>query len=319
MNEDREDPVSEPEAEPGRPHISVLPREVLDVLALKPGVSVVDATLGAGGHSELFLKAVAPGGRVIGLDVDPVALELAEKRLRPQAQALSVELLLIQTNFRSIENAVSKLPPGPPIMGILADLGVSSMQLDDPARGFSFRTDAPLDMRMDPTLPHTAADLLKIWPEEKIADLLFHWGGERHARRIAKYIIGNREQRNDPVVTTGQLERLVRIALKIRGHQRIHPATRTFQALRMAVNQETEVLGEFLEQAPEVLAPGGTLAIISFHSGEDRAVKHRFKAYAQTGRFMLTSKSVVGPTDQESAENPRSRSAKLRGLRKTAS
>jgi 16S rRNA (cytosine1402-N4)-methyltransferase len=302
----------------GRPHISVLPNEVLATLALKPGVSVIDCTLGAGGHSELFLKAVAPGGRVIGMDVDPVALGIAEKRLRPQAEALGVTLEFVRSNFRNIESVCANLPPGPPVMGILADLGVSSMQLDDPSRGFSFRADAPLDMRMDPTLPHSAADLLKIWTEEQIADCLYQWGGERHARRIAKYIMGNREQRNDPVVTTGQLERLVRIALKVRGHQRIHPATRTFQALRIAVNQEPEALAEFLAAAPEQLAPGGAVAVISFHSGEDRLVKQAFKGLSQSGRFQLTSKSVVCPSDPECAENPRARSAKLRGLRRTA-
>ncbi len=187
------------------------------------------------------------------------------------------------------------------------------MQLNEPARGFSFKYDAPLDMRMDPTLPYSAADLLEDLPETELADLIFHLGGERGSRRIASRIVRDRES-GKPVKTTSQLESLVRSALRIRGHRRIHPATKTFQALRMAVNREIESLKGFLEAAPDLLAPGGILALISFHSGEDRLIKHRFKDLAKSGRFNILQKSVIRPSAEERQRNPRSRSAKFRGL-----
>lgn len=298
------------------PHASVLPREVRAFLALRPGQTFVDATLGAGGHSLLLLPDLAPGGRLIGLDVDPAAQQIARTRLEPEAKRLGVELLLVPRNFAELPAVLDEVGGGAP-HGILADLGVSSMQFDTPERGFSFQHDAPLDMRMDPALPHTGADLLAELDEAEIADLLYLHGGERGSRRIARAIVYDREA-GRPVKTTGQLEALVRRALRVRGHQRIHPATRTFQALRIAVNREMDVLARFLEAAPERLAPGGTLAVISFHSGEDRLAKQRFKALHKTGRFRMVEKSVVRPGDDEARANPRSRSAKLRGLRRAS-
>jgi 16S rRNA (cytosine1402-N4)-methyltransferase len=292
-----------------------MPAEVLAMLALRPGQFAVDATVGAGGHSAVLLAASAPNGRLLCLDVDPAALEAARARLEPLAARERVQLDLVQANFRELPAVLAQTAPGQAPHAILADLGVSSMQLDRPERGFSFRYDAPLDLRMDPELPRTGADLLRELPEKELADLLYHLGDERGARRIARYIVQARE-RGEAVATTEQLARLVLRALKVRGHARIHPATRTFQALRMAVNQELPALEAFLEAAPESLAPGGVLAILSFHSGEDRLVKHRFKALAATGRFQLLRKSVLRPGPEEQRGNPRSRSARLRALRR---
>jgi 16S rRNA (cytosine1402-N4)-methyltransferase len=290
--------------------------ESLKQFILQPGDLAVDATLGAGGHAEQLLRAVAPGGRFLGLDVDPVALELSRQRLAPLSQKLDVRLDLLKANFRHVTAHVRATCPDQSPRAILADLGVSSMQFDCPDRGFSFRHDAPLDLRMDPALPRTGADLLRELSEEALADVLYHLGGERRSRRIARAIIQDR-QRGRPIETTGQLEGLIRRVLKVRGRARIHPATRAFQALRMAVNEELEALTGFLDTAPELLAPSGTLAVITFHSGEDRLVKQAFKRWAATGRFQMMHKSVLRPGFEEVQRNPRSRSAKLRALRRT--
>ena len=295
-------------------HVSVLLAETLASLALKPGDCAVDCTLGAGGHSASLINALKPGGRLIGLDVDPDALALARARLEPLATANAVKLDLVHANFSTLVSALQNIGAPAP-NGILADLGVSSMQFDRPNRGFSFRFDEPLDMRMDPTLPMTAADILRTYSEEEIANVLYELGEEHKSRRIARAIVYRRKTK--PVETTAELEELVRYALRVRGHRHIHPATKTFQALRLAVNREMESLAEFLEAAPEALAPEGTLAIISFHSLEDRQVKQRFKALALTGRFQLVEK-LLRPGDAELERNPRSRSAKLRVIRKSS-
>lgn len=310
-------PSSEVPAGAPAPHWSVLAREAAELLALRAGDLSVDATVGAGGHAEAALRALAPHGCLVGLDVDPVALELSRARLAPLASQLNVRLELLQANFREVGAVLAERVPGWAPSGILADLGVSSMQLDDPARGFSFRHEAPLDMRMDPRLPCTAAELLRNLPETELADLIYKLGEERGSRRIARRMVEARE-RGAPVETTAQLERLVRSALQVRGHRRIHPATRTFMALRMAVNAELEALEAFLEAAPECLAPGGRLVVLAFHSAEDRKVKHGFKALAATGRFQVIGASVLRPGREECRANPRSRSARLRGLRRIA-
>ncbi|MCW8130263.1 MAG: 16S rRNA (cytosine(1402)-N(4))-methyltransferase RsmH [Planctomycetota bacterium] len=299
----------------GAPHVSVMPAEVLELLGPKPGQFVVDCTSGAGGHGEHLLRAVAPGGRLLAIDCDADALALSRARLEPLARELNARVDFAHANFQEIARVLAEASPERGPDGMLADLGVSSMHFDRPERGFSFRHDAPLDMRMDPSQGETAAELLARLPETEIADTLYLLGGERGSRRIARRIVETRE-RGQAVRTTGELERLVRSALKVRGHKRIHPATRTFQALRMAVNRELEVLEAFLEAAPEALAPGGGLAVIAFHSGEDRRVKQGFKALAQTGRFLLIRKAAVRPSSDECRANPRSRSAKLRGLRR---
>jgi len=295
-------------------HHSVLLSETIAGLEPRPGQCCVDCTLGAGGHSAALLQRLGPGGHLVGLDVDPQAIAAARARLAPLAAANNVKLDIIQANFTRLE----EIPflrglNAPQPHAILADLGASSMQFDTPERGFSFRFDQPLDMRMDPASPLTAADILREYSEEHLADVLFQLGEEHRARRIARAIVEQRQAR--PLLTTGQLEGLVRRVLRVRGHRRLHPATKTFQALRLEVNHELESLSALLAAAPELLAPGGTLAIITFHSLEDRLVKHRYKALAATGRFHLTVK-FVRPGAEELRTNPRSRSAKLRVLRK---
>jgi 16S rRNA (cytosine1402-N4)-methyltransferase len=292
-------------------HESVLLTESIALLNPQAGRCIVDCTLGAGGHSAALIPRISPGGRLIAFDVDPEAIAIAQPKLNELASAHGVTVNIVRANFRRIRDALNELQLQR-VDGILADLGVSSMQFDRPERGFSFRFDHPLDMRMDPSLPETAADLLRNLSEEEIANVLYEFGGEHKSRRIARAIVNAR--RTQPIATTGQLEELVRRALRIRGHRRIHPATKTFQALRLAVNQELSALEEFLEAAPELLAPEGALGVITFHSLEDRMVKHRFKALAATGRFQQIGK-FVAPSDAELERNPRCRSAKLRGIR----
>jgi 16S rRNA (cytosine1402-N4)-methyltransferase len=295
-------------------HQSVLLQESIVALELKPGRCVVDCTVGAGGHAAAFIGKIGPGGRLIGLDVDPDALRIARERLEPAAKNAGVELLLVQSNFSRIASVLSE--KALLANAIFADLGVSSMQFDRPERGFSFRFDQPLDRRMDPTLPRTAADLVNELTQEQLADLIFQLGEERGSRRIARAIVEQRQR--EPLRTTGQLEALVRRALRVREHRRIHPATKTFQALRLAVNREMESLTALLEAAPETLSVDGTLAIVSFHSLEDRLVKQRCKALAATGRFQQTVK-LVRPGKEELAQNLRSRSAKLRAVKRISS
>jgi len=295
-------------------HRGVLLSETIAALDPRPGQCFVDCTLGAGGHSAALLDRLGPGGRLIGLDVDPQALAAARTRLTPLAASNHVKLDIIQANFSRLAELL--LLPGfnaAQPHAILADLGASSMQFDTPERGFSFRFDQPLDMRMDPELPLTAADILRDYSEERLADVFFHLGEEHRARRIARAIVAQRKTR--ALLTTGQLEELVRRVLRVHGRRRVHPATKTFQALRLEVNHELESLAALLAAAPELLAPGGALAIITFHSLEDRLVKQRYKALALTGRFHLTVK-FVRPEAEELRTNPRSRSAKLRVLRK---
>jgi 16S rRNA (cytosine1402-N4)-methyltransferase len=295
-----------------QPHRSVLLNESLEHLNLKPGSIAVDCTLGAGGHSAAIIERIKPGGRLIALDVDPQALGIARARLEPLAASGAVQLELVQSNFSQLSEVLDARGGLQP-HGILADLGVSSMQFDTPERGFSFRFDEPLDMRMDPTLPETAADILNHRSEEELADIFFFLGEERKARPLARAVVASRK--TQPMRTTGQLEEFVRRVLRVRGWRHTHPATKVFQALRLAVNREMDVLASFLEQAPEKLSDGGVLAVITFHSLEDRQVKQRFKALDATGRFHQTVK-FVSPGEDEIQQNPRSRSAKLRVIQK---
>lgn len=274
--------------------------------------TIVDATLGAGGHSAALIERLAPGSTLIGFDADTDALAIARERLTPLAEKFSVTVRYIHGNFSQLKETLSELQAPPP-HAILADIGVSSMQFDAPGRGFSFRTDEPLDMRMDRSQSLTAADILRNSSEEEIADILFHFGEEYKARPIARAIV--RDRQRSPVDTTGKLEELVRRALRIRGHRRIHPATKTFQALRIAVNRELDSLDTLLADAPELLAPGGTLGIITFHSLEDRRVKQAFKALCEMSRFKQQEK-FARPSAEEEEANPRSRSAKLRSVTK---
>jgi 16S rRNA (cytosine1402-N4)-methyltransferase len=308
----------------GAPHRPVLLEETLKFLAPERGGLFVDCTVGLGGHSEAILKS-SPDSRVIGMDLDPAALAYSRQRLAPFGDRFRA----FQANFRAI-NAVLQQADDRDPNGILVDLGVSSLQFDSPERGFSFRFDAPLDMRMDPGSGATAADLLQQLPESEIARIIFEYGEERHSRRIARRIVERREQ-GKPITTTTELADLVRHAAG--GHKRhqIHPATRTFQALRIAVNQELEGLGEFVESAVDLLIPDGRFAGISFHSLEDRILKRELKRLsghcecpprmpvcscgARKVVEVLTRRPVT-PSDREMDENPRARSAKLRACRK---
>ena len=249
-------------------HEPVMLAEVIEWLQPERGGTFVDCTLGMGGHAEAMLQA-SPDTRVIGIDRDLEALSHARQRLSRFEERFQAT----HANFDSIEEVLSEMKV-PEVQGILADLGVSSLQLDKNERGFSFASDAPLDMRMDRTLEMTAADMVNALPEEELADVIFNYGEERGARKIARMI--ERDRQRQPITTTRQLADLVVRALNIPGRWRIHPATRTFQALRIAVNQELDSAGRFIPQAVSALAPEGRLAIISFHSLEDRIVKRGF-------------------------------------------
>jgi 16S rRNA (cytosine1402-N4)-methyltransferase len=306
-------------------HVSVLLKETIDLVDPEPGDVIVDATLGLGGHSREILER-QPEARLIGLDQDTDAIEIAKRNL----EAFGDRVTIVQTNFVNIREALSELGIDA-VNGIMADLGVSSLQFDSETRGFSFRFDAPLDMRMDAEGEYpTAAELLQTLSQEEIANTIYQFGEERFSRRIARRIVERREAGN-PVATTRELAELVERAVPRSKKDKIHPATRTFQALRIAVNNELGVLENFLSDSVESLAPGGRLAVISFHSLEDRIVKQAFLKLSgrcqcpprlpicQCGAVkkveILTKKPVV-PTETELSENPRSRSAKLRAVRK---
>ncbi|HXF63817.1 MAG TPA: 16S rRNA (cytosine(1402)-N(4))-methyltransferase RsmH [Caldilineaceae bacterium] len=302
-------------------HIPVLLDETVDGLGVKPGSLVIDGTLGGGGHTARILERSAPNGRVLGLDADPAAVERVAARL---AGAVSAgRLVIVQANFGEMQT-VAEAHGFTQVDGILLDLGVSSFQLETPDRGFSLMHSGPLDMRFDPQQPISAADIVNRWPEHELADLIYQYGEERHSRRIARFLVAHR-----PIETTDQLARLVAQAVrKVQGKgERIHPATRTFQALRIAVNQELAQLARVLPQALQLLRPGGRLAVISFHSLEDRIVKqwmqaeasdfipdrlHPFGGVARTPTLRVVTAKPVTPSSAEIERNPRSRSAKLR-------
>ncbi len=285
-------------------HEPVLLDEVLSLLSPGPGVLICDATCGTGGHAEAIL---ARGAELVGLDKDPQALEIARGRLA----RFGARVRLLHADFRELRAALARLGIKE-VQGVLFDLGVSSLQLDSPARGFSFREEAPLDMRMDPSQPLTAAELVNRLPEPELARILWEYGEERYARRIAREIVQARDKA--PIHTTTELARLVARCYPP-GRHRLHPATRTFQALRIAVNDELAALKEGLAQAVELLSPGGVVCVISFHSLEDRIVKHFFRARAKAGRLELLTKKPLRPSPEEVARNPRARSAKLRAAR----
>jgi 16S rRNA (cytosine1402-N4)-methyltransferase len=285
-------------------HTPVLPAEVLAGLAPRPGGRYIDGTLGGGGHAALVLEASAPDGRLLGLDVDPAALAAARARLAPFGERFQAA----RGNFREIA-ALARASGFDGADGILLDLGVSSHQLDTPERGFSFQADAPLDMRLDPQGEVTAADLVNELPEGELADVIYRYGEERGSRRIARVVAEAR--RKGRIETTAELAGLVARALGGR-HGKIHPATRTFQALRIAVNEELASLEHALPQIVGLLAPRGRAAVIAFHSLEDRIVKQFFRAEVDAGGLRLITKKPLEATDDEARTNPRSRSAKLR-------
>ena len=299
----------------GSPHQPVLYHEIIHALQPKSAGHYVDGTLGAGGHARGILEASIPDGCLLGLDVDPQALALARETLAPYGQRVRLK----QASYDSLSETLHEIG-WDKVDGILLDLGLSSMQLDTPERGFSFQQDALLDMRFDPASPTSAADLVNTLPQDELADLIYRFGEERASRRIAQAIVKAR-----PLQTTRQLAAVIEAVIPHRGH--IHPATQTFQALRIAVNQELERVENVLPQAVAALKSGGRLAIISFHSLEDRIVKEYFRRESRdcicpprqpvcTCGHKATLKEIarkpITPGEAEIAANPRARSAKLR-------
>jgi 16S rRNA (cytosine1402-N4)-methyltransferase len=306
-------------------HVPVLLKEAIDFLAVRRGGTYLDATVGLGGHSLEIAKRLGAPGHLIGFDKDPAALRTAQRVLAPvvSRQSLAVGKLepetqrpatsdqrrdwptitLLHGSFAELAN--DQRPAT--IDGILADLGVSSLQLDDPARGFSFQADGPLDMRMNPMSGETAEQVVNRISERELADVIYEFGEERRSRRIARAIVRSR-----PIQTTKQLVDVISAAARPMKHERIHPATRTFQALRIFVNRELDDLKALLEAAPRVLKPGGRLVVISFHSLEDRIVKDAMREGAKQGRYRLLTKKPVTASEEEMDRNPRSRSAKMR-------
>ena len=291
-------------------HEPVMLAQVVDLLAPARGGVFVDCTLGLGGHSRALLESGAT--RVIGLDRDAGALALAGEALA----AFAGRVELVHADYRDLGRVLDERGIDG-VSGALADLGVSSMQLDADGRGFSFRRAEPLDMRMDQSRGPTAADLLRDVDEPALADVIFQFGEERHSRRVARAIVAAR--REAPVETTDRLAAIVRRAVPHHGHQRIDPATRTFQALRIWVNRELDGLDAFLGDATRRLLAGARLAVITFHSLEDRIVKHTFRAMEKAGNGLriLTKRPLVA-ADEEVARNARARSAKLRAIERFA-
>jgi 16S rRNA (cytosine1402-N4)-methyltransferase len=306
-------------------HVPVLLKEAIDFLAVKRGGTYLDATVGLGGHSYEIAKRLGAPGHLIGFDKDPAALKVAQVKLAPVGSRSSVvvsepkaerpttidqrpvsdwpTITLLHGSFAELAN--DQRPAT--IDGIIADLGVSSLQLGDPERGFSFQAEGPLDMRMNPMSGETAEQVVNHIDERELADVIYEFGEERRSRRIARAIVRSR-----PIRTTKQLVEVVSAAARSMKHERIHPATRTFQALRIFVNRELDDLKALLEAAPGILKPGGRLVVISFHSLEDRIVKDAFREGAKQGVYESLVKKPMTASEEEIDRNPRSRSAKMR-------
>jgi 16S rRNA (cytosine1402-N4)-methyltransferase len=292
-------------------HVPVLLEESLNFLNVRAGGVVVDATLGFGGHSAAIARRLGPAGRMICFDRDEQAMELAKARLAGLAEELGAEMPSVEFVARPFSEIAEVVLPGT-LDGLLADFGVSSMQLDEAHRGFSFRSDGPLDMRMDTRRGLTAEQVVNQADEEDLANLIYEFGEERRSRRIARAIVRAR-----PITTTAELARVVSaVAPPIKG-EKIHPATRTFQALRIRVNDELGEIQSLLKSAGSLLKPGGRVVLISFHSLEDRLVKDSFRESAKAGVLEILTKKPVVAKEQEALRNPRSRSAKLRAAERS--
>ena len=288
----------------GSGHVPVLLKEAIDFLAVKRGGTVIDATEGLAGHSFEIAKRLGAPGHLIGLDKDLAALAIAQKKLIFED---APEITLIHASFAELGQRF----PSPIADGLLADIGVSSLQFDDVARGFSFQADGPLDMRMNTQSGQTAEQVVNQLDEVTLANLIYEFGEERRSRRIARAIVRSR-----PIRTTAQLAEIVSAAARPMKHERIHPATLTFQALRIFVNRELDDLKDLLQAAPQILKPGGRLVVISFHSLEDRIVKDSLRDGVRLGHYKLLTKKPVTPGEEEIDRNPRARSAKLRAAEK---
>ncbi len=282
-------------------HIPVLLNEVVEWLRIQPAGMYLDCTLGAGGYARAIAERLTTG-RLIAIDRDPYAMAAAQERLAD----LAGRVLYFQARFSELQR-IWEQAGAMPLDGIAADLGVSREQLDRDERGFSFLTDGPLDMRMDPQQPLTVERIVNHYGEKPLSDLIYQFGEERRSRRIARAIVRAR-----PLSGTRQLAEVIERAAPRTGRERIHPATRTFQALRIAVNDELGELEKLLETAPPLLAPGGRFVVVSFHSLEDRMVKLAFRSWSQRGVLAILTKHVIRPGEQELQTNPASRSAKLR-------
>jgi len=298
--------------EPAMGHCPVLIEPLLQQLKVEPDSIVIDATIGEAGHATTLADQLGSKGCLIGLDVDESCLDRARQRLAKQP----CQVHLIRENFCDIDKVLLELGLGQ-VNIILADLGVNSVQLANADQGISFQVDGPLDMRLDNRLQTCAKDLINRLPEEKLADLIWRWGEERHSRRIARLIV--KVRREKPIERTFELVSVINKSLGITGKGRkskIHPATRTFQALRIAVNHELDNLERLLKIGPDLLKKGGQIAIISFHSLEDRLVKWNFRENKQEDRYEILTKKPIIADQQEKQDNPRSRSAKLRLARR---
>lgn len=291
-------------------HRPVLLEEILNFLSPAPGNIIVDATIGGAGHAEKIIQKISPGGMLIGIDRDSESLKIADEKLR----FLEGQFKLINKNFRELEEIIKDIGVEG-VNGILFDFGTSSIQLETKDRGFSIKNDGPLDMRMDRTQRLTARDLVNDLTENELSFLIRDLGEERFHRRIAKNIVNVRRKKE--IQTTGELADIVSRSMPYgRGRMKIHPATRTFQALRIRVNDELNAIEEALRQTPYVLKKGARVAVISFHSLEDRIVKNVFREFAAKGFFRILTKKIVTAGEEEILKNPRARSAKLRAIEK---
>ena len=297
---------------PAGMHISIMVKEILDFLDIKPGQQGLDATLGYGGHTKEMLKCLNGEGHIYGLDVDPIESAKTKERLEKQGfgeDVLTVKLM----NFKDIDKVAEEAGK---FDFILADLGVSSMQIDNPDRGFSYKVEGPLDLRLNPQKGISAAERIRNISSEELTGMLIENADEPYAQEIADPVV-TRQKRGEKIVTTKDLQRVIEEALSFlpKGEQKEavkKSCQRTFQALRIDVNQEYEVLYEFLEKLPRVLASGGRVAILTFHSGEDRLVKKSFKRFLKEGEYAEVSKDVIRPSQEECVKNPRARSTKMR-------
>jgi len=280
-------------------------KEVISSLKLKPGDVVLDATIGGGGHAREILKEIIPGGRLIGLDQDPAAAKIAEETLKDFKN-----FKLINDNFRNLDRVLSK-ENVKSLDAALFDVGVSSFQIDDKSRGFSLKEDARLDMRMDPSQKTSAYDIVNRYKEKELADIIDKFGEERFHRKIARFIVEKRSTK--PIETTKELAEIVHKAIGFRYKGgRVDPATRTFQAIRISVNDELGAMEEGLKKAVSWLNVGGRIAVISFHSLEDRIAKNLFRGYSDLGVVKIITKKPIRPLAEETINNPRSRSGRLR-------
>lgn len=293
-------------------HISIMVKEILEFLAIKPGETGLDATLGYGGHTKEMLKCLNGEGHIYGLDVDPI--ESAKTKERLEKQGFGNDILTVKLmNFKDIDQVAEEAGK---FDFILADLGVSSMQIDNPDRGFSYKVEGPLDLRLNPQNGISAAERICNISREELMGMLIENADEPYAEEIADAVV-TKQKRGEKIVTTKDLQRVIEEALSFlpKGEQKEavkKSCQRTFQALRIDVNQEYEVLYEFLEKLPGVLAPGGRVAILTFHSGEDRLVKKSFKRFLKEGEYAEIAKDVIRPSQEECVKNPRARSTKLR-------